>query len=99
MINHVVLFKLKEMPAAEKETALQLLKSALENLFGKIEQLRFIEVGLNHALETASFDLCLISHFDNLDDLETYRVHPEHQKVVALFQQYAVQRAAVDYEF
>ncbi|WP_430973655.1 Dabb family protein [Sunxiuqinia rutila] len=99
MINHVVLFKLKEYPKTEKEAVLLKIKTALEALKDKIEQVRHIEVGLNYELEAKSYDLCLISHFDSVADLDVYRVHPEHLKVVSLIQETTVERAAVDYEF
>ena len=44
-------------------------------------------------------DICLISHFENMEDLDVYRVHPEHMKVVKLVGETTVSRAAVDYEF
>ncbi|WP_299579902.1 Dabb family protein [uncultured Sunxiuqinia sp.] len=99
MINHVVLFKLKEYPKTEKEAVLLKIKTALEALKDKIEQVRHIEVGSNYELEAKSYDLCLISHFDSVADLDVYRVHPEHLKVVSLIQETTVERAAVDYEF
>ncbi len=99
MINHVVLFKLKEFPAEEKTGILAEVKAALEGLKGKIEQLKYIEVGLNYELETKSHDICLISHFETVADLDIYRVHPEHMKVVELVGKVVETRAAVDYEF
>ncbi len=99
MINHVVLFKLKEFPAEEKTGILAELKSKLEGLRNKIEVLKYIEVGVNHEVESNSFDLVLISHFETMDDLETYRVHPEHVKVAARIGEVVVARAAVDYVF
>ena len=99
MINHVVLFKLKDYPEAEKPTILKEMKSLLEGLKGKIEELRYIEVGVNYELKAKSYDIVLISHFDSIEDLDKYRVHPEHQKVVARFAETTSERAAVDFEF
>lgn len=99
MINHVVLFKLKDYPEAEKEVVLHNIKSALEGLKGKIEQLKHLEVGLNYELNAKSYDICLISHFETVADLDIYRAHPEHLKVVDLVAETTVERAAVDFEF
>ena len=99
MINHVVLFKLKDYPEAQKEVVLHKIKSALEGLNGKIEQLKHLEVGLNYELNAKSYDVCLISHFETVADLDIYRVHPEHLKVVDLITEATVERAAVDFEF
>ena len=40
MINHVVLFKLKDYSEAEKPMVIAEMKSLLEGLKGKIEELR-----------------------------------------------------------
>lgn len=99
MINHIVLFKLKDYPVNEKSTILAEMKSLLEGLNNKIEVLCHIEVGLNYELDAKSFDLALITHFNNLDELEAYRIHPEHQKVLNRFAEFNLDRAAVDFEF
>lgn len=99
MINHVVLFKLNDYPAEEKSAILSELKSLLEGLKDKINEVKHIEVGLNYEVEAKSFDICLISHFETMEDLDIYRVHPEHQKVVKRFGEVTDSRAAVDYYF
>lgn len=99
MINHVVLFKLKDYPREEKVLVIDEMKSLLEGLKSKIKELKYIEVGVNFELDAKSYDMVLISHFDSLEDLDKYRVHPEHLKVVERFSVTASERAAVDYEF
>lgn len=100
MINHVVLFKLKDFASMEeKQSVLNQFETQLLDLKKHIPELRYIEVGKNHQLQAASYDLCLISHFNTLADLELYRVHPEHLKVVEFVKNITVDRAAVDYEF
>lgn len=100
MINHVVLFKLKEFPSEEaKNEVLNQFKSKLLALKECIAELKFIEVGLHYALQSPSYDLCLITHFETLADLELYKFHPEHLKVVEFVKEVTVERAAVDFEF
>lgn len=100
MINHVVLFKLKKYDSpSEKQEVIGRIEDALLALSGKIDELKYIEVGVNYDLSAKSHDICLISHFDSLDHLVTYRIHPEHLKVAELIGQHAVERAAVDFEF
>jgi hypothetical protein len=99
MINHVVLFKLKNFPAGEKEEVLAELKSLLEGLKDKIKEAKFIEVGLNYEGDSKSHDICLLSHFETVEDLDKYRIHPEHLKVVARIGETCESRAAVDYNF
>ncbi len=100
MINHVVLFKLKNYDSEpEKQNAAQSIKEALLSLDGKIQELKYIEVGLNYELASKSYDVCLISHFENVAQLDAYRVHPEHVKVAEFVGKHVAERAAVDFEF
>lgn len=99
MINHVVLFKLKDFQQAEKQEVRTKIKSMLEGLRGKIDELKFIEVGLNDDQDTNDYDICLITHFEDMDGLKTYAVHPEHLKVLDFIRASISGRAAVDYTF
>lgn len=100
MIKHVVLFKLKNFDSeAEKEEALNKFKTMLLALENHISELKYIEVGQHFLIDSPSFDLCLITHFESLTDLDAYQVHPEHLKVGHFVKQISVNRAAVDYEF
>lgn len=97
MINHVVLFKLKDYSKEEKAKIVAELKDMLESLQKKIFEVKYIEVGVSYELESKSYDLALISHFESVNDLDAYRVHPEHLKVVERINETTVERAAVDY--
>lgn len=99
MINHVVLFKLKDYSETEKPVLIAEMKSLLDGLKGKIDELKYIEVGVNYELNTKSYDVALLSHFNSIEDLDKYRVHPEHKKVLARFSELRLERAAVDFKF
>jgi len=100
MINHVVLFKLKNYPSeSEKQNVIGTIEDGLLGLKDKITELKHIEVGINYELNAKSYDICLISHFENIQQLDAYRIHPEHVKIAELIGQHAVERAAVDFEF
>lgn len=100
MINHVVLFKLKKYDSeSEKQNIISSIEDALLNLSGKIDELKYIEVGVNYELVSKSHDICLITHFETVEALDAYRIHPEHLKVAELIGQHVVERAAVDFEF
>ncbi len=100
MINHVVLFKLKEL---ENEDLKALVRSklvhALLALKSNIHEIKYMQVGENHDLNTAAHDICLITHFETLTDLAAYQVHPEHLKVIELVRANTSGRAVVDFEF
>ena len=99
MINHVVLFKLKDFPVEEKVKIIAELKLMLESLKDKIDEVKHIEVGVNYELNAKSYDIVLISHFNSIEDLDKYRVHPEHVKVIARISETVNERAAVDFRF
>lgn len=100
MINHVVLFKLKNYASErEKQDVIGSIEDGLLGLKDKIAELKHIEVGVNFELAAKSFDICLISHFEDLEQLNAYKIHPEHVKIAELIGKHAVERAAVDFEF
>ena len=100
MINHVVLFKLKKYDTeSEKQNVIGSIEDALLSLKGKINELKHIEVGVNYELASKSYDICLVSHFETVEGLDAYRIHPEHLKVGELIGLHVVERAAVDFEF
>lgn len=100
MINHVVLFKLKEFPTEEEKLAILCqFKDKLLALRSVITELKYMEVGTHYLLKSSSFDLCLISHFETVEDLEKYKVHPEHVKLLDFITSVTTDRAAIDFEF
>lgn len=99
MIHHIVMFKLSETPGSDQREKNRLeVKMRLEALPAKIDVIRSFEVGINVLSQERAFDVVLVSTFDNLDDLEKYRVHPVHQEFVAYVGQIRDQVASVDYE-
>jgi len=100
MISHVVLFKLKEFENEDQKAVVRnKIKNALLSLKGAIKELKYIEIGQNYQLNSPSFDICLITHFESLEDLDAYQVHPEHIKVAEMVKTNVSARAAVDFEF
>jgi hypothetical protein len=99
MLHHIVLFKLSETAGSnQREKNRQEVRRRLEELPSRIDVIRSLEVGLNIVQQERAFDVVLISTFDNLEDLEKYRVHPAHQEFVAFVSRIREQAASVDYE-
>jgi len=94
MIKHIVMFKLKE----KNPDNLKGMASALNEMKGQIETLRFLEVGEDFKGSDRSFDLVLITHFEDRRGLEAYANHRIHQPVIQLARSLCSQIAAVDYE-
>lgn len=100
MINHVVLLKLNDFESEDlKAVVRSKITKALLSLKDKIEVLKYIQVGQNYELITSSYDIYLTTHFESFSDLEIYRIHPEHLKVVDLIKMHVNSRAVVDFEF
>ena len=100
MINHVVLFKLKEFENEDlKAVVRSKIKKALLVLKDRISEIKYMEVGENYDLNATSYDIGLITHFESLADLDIYRIHPEHLKVIELINANTIGKAVVDFEF
>lgn len=94
MITHIVFFKLKVPSAQNAKKDAEVLKG----LDGKIDVLKSLEIGTDILHKERSFDIALTATFDSLEDLETYRTHPEHVKVAEYIKEASVRIASVDYE-
>jgi hypothetical protein len=100
MIRHIVAFKLKEYPTKEEKLrAAETVKTELLSLPGKISVIRDFEVGIDALHGPASYDLVINSTFSSLEDLEIYRVHPDHQAFIVFNKNYSVEKVMVDYRF
>jgi len=99
MIKHIVMIRVKGNNPEEKRNNAVILKDAIDGLTGKIPELKSMDTGLNVNQNPAAFDLVLTSVFDSLEDLDAYRVHPEHKKVLDILYDMKEETAVVDYEF
>ncbi len=99
MIQHIVMWKLKDYAAgADKKENTERLIAELRKLKEKIECICELQVGENCVGEgEARSDVCLVTTFKTLDDLEAYQKHPEHQKVVAFVGEIVSERRVVDF--
>jgi hypothetical protein len=99
MIHHIVMFKLLDTGDKKQMEKNKLeVKERLEGLPSRIDVIRSLEVGVNLKESARAFDIVLVSTFNNLEDLETYRVHPAHLEVVDYIGRIREQTASVDYE-
>ena len=99
MVKHIVMWKLKDSHDGMDKNALGLkLKNILEDLTGKISQIKELEVGINFNQSEASCDVVLYSSFASKEDLQIYQEHPDHVKVAEFVSQVRTERRVVDYE-
>jgi Stress responsive A/B Barrel Domain len=93
LIRHIVVFRLIDRTPESVGKAADVLRG----LIGKVPTLRALEVGVDVLRSERSWDIALTALFDSLDDLEAYRVHPEHQKVVRYMESVRDAVASADY--
>ena len=87
MVRHVILWKLKEMPAAEQETVKADIKAGLEGLAGQALP------------SSANADLMLDTTFVDEAALKGYAVHPAHVAVAdGKVRPYTAVRTCLDFE-
>ncbi|BBO66244.1 stress responsive protein [Desulfosarcina alkanivorans] len=95
MITHVVMMKFKPDVTAE---AIDELEALLNRLPDCINEIQSYDFGRDIVRSERSYDFALVSVFANLDTLQHYQAHPEHQVVVKKVGAMCAHIAAVDYE-
>ena len=100
MIRHVCMFEfLPEAEGRTREENVAITKAMLEALPEKISWIRASTVALNSKDAPAgNWDLILISDFDSFEELERYRVHPDHVAVGDFMKPVRKSRSCVDFE-
>ena len=93
MVKHVVMFKLKDKTQENLDSAFSILSS----LEGKIDTLRFVEIGLDFKGSERSYDILLTTHFDDKSSLEAYGSHPNHLPVIKKMRELCSSSVVVDY--
>ncbi|MBF0275494.1 MAG: Dabb family protein [Nitrospinae bacterium] len=98
MIKHIVMWKIKGMNEEDKCNNCKQLIKMLEGLKHVIPEIQEIEAGLDFSKTDASYDVALYSSFESQENLEKYKIHPEHVKVAEFLKGIALERKVVDYE-
>lgn len=92
MVKHIVLYTLKD--GVEKAPAIEMIRSVLEPLVGKIPGLKHLEIRPAYN----GMDYALYSEFDSKQALSDYAVHPLHLEAKEHFFHLLDSRVAADYE-
>jgi heme-degrading monooxygenase HmoA len=93
MVKHIVVYTLKE--DVNKAEAVEIIRSVLEPLVGKIPGLTHMEV---RATYQGGMDYALYSEFESKQALADYAVHPLHLEAKSHFHHFLATRVAADYE-
>ncbi|MCB2170652.1 MAG: Dabb family protein [Deltaproteobacteria bacterium] len=94
MLHHIVLMKFK--PDTSEEDV-DRLAAMLDALPGTIIEIQTYEFGRDIARSERSYDFALVSGFANMEAMQRYQVHPDHQKVVAHIRAICDDIRAVDF--
>lgn len=94
MITHVVLIKFKPEVSEKKFSVLEALLSSLPNEILEIKKYVF---GLDVVRSERSYDFGLVAEFADLQSLECYQNHSEHQKVLSLLLELCEDIKTVDF--
>lgn len=93
MVTHVVTFKLSDASPEH----LAHCRRRLEDLVGLVPTLRSMTVGCNVVASTRAHDLVLIAAFDDLEGLQAYQGHPDHEEVGSYMRSAATAIVSVDF--
>jgi hypothetical protein len=96
MIKHVVFMKFKPAVTAPD---IDQLEQALGGLPALIPEIGEFVFGQDILRTERSWDFCLVSTFENVEVLNRYQVHPEHQIVVQKVRAMCDSIVVVDFEF
>jgi hypothetical protein len=98
MLKHIVFIRLdSSYNASEKITMLNKLKDMLDVLPESISHIKKMETGINFSTRNSAFDLSLSVELNDEEALNSYRVHPEHKKVLEYMRSLSLETAVVDY--
>ncbi len=96
MIKHIVMWKLIDENKAENASKI---KTMLEGLVGKVDELVSAEVGIDLAVDADAYDAVLVSTFKTVEDLKAYQIHPLHVEISSFVKSVRTDRKTVDFEF
>ena len=97
MISHIVFIRLKDYAPREKENILTALKTMLDKLSWKIDVIVSLETGINFNERPSAYDLALVVKLRTEEDIEIYRSHPEHIKVLDYMKTLRLETGVVDF--
>jgi len=95
MIRHIVLFKIKD---EFRDEIPQLVKN-FEGMRGRIEGMTELQAGADILHSDRSYDLALITVFENRDAFDAYQTHPVHLPVKKRMHEVRSASVACDFEF
>ena len=99
MIQHIVMWKFAEVAEGKTRAEnMNWVETRLKALVPIIPEIKKLEIGADIGGTDMSYDMVLIMEFESIEDLHTYKIHPEHQKISQYVKKIRIARATVDRE-
>lgn len=99
MIKHIVMWKLKEQAeGADRQANAREMKRRLDACAEIVPGILQFEVALAQSGLEATYDVVLVSAFENKEALDAYANHPTHQALMPFFKAVRDERQCMDYE-
>ena len=98
MIEHVVMWKFGDGEGRTREENMAYVRERLLALPAIIPEIKFMQLGRDVSRTEMSYDMMLVTRFDSLDALHTYKVHPAHVAVSEYVKKVRVSRVVLDAE-
>ena len=99
MIEHVVMWKFADTAEGKtREENMAIVRERLLALPAVIPEIKFMQIGRDVSRTDMSYDMMLVTRFESLEALHTYKVHPDHVAVGVFMRPLRTGRASVDFE-
>ena len=99
MIEHVVMWKFADKAEGRtREENMAIVRERLLALPAVIPEIRFMQLGRDVSRTEMSYDMMLVTRFESLEALHTYKVHPAHVEVASYVAKVKTARVVLDCE-
>ena len=99
MIEHVVMWKFADNAEGKtREENMAIVRERLFALPAIIPEIKFMQIGRDVSRTEMSYDMMLVTRFESLDALHTYKVHPAHVEVASYVAKVKTARVVLDCE-
>ena len=99
MIEHVVMWKFADTAEGKtREENMAIVRERLLALPAVIPEIKFMQLGRDVSRTDMSYDMMLVTRFESLEALHTYKVHPSHVAVSQYVKKVRTARVVLDAE-
>ena len=98
MIEHVVMWKFTDGEGRTREENCSYVRERLLALPAIIPEIKWMQIGRDVSRTDMSYDMMLVTRFDSLEALHTYKVHPAHVAVSEYVKKVRTARVVLDAE-